>query len=223
MSDANTSNGPKNVDYSSNSKAAKKTPAEERPVVQAVVPVGAATVRKKGVGAKLREQFVGDSAQSVGQYLLLEVLMPATKNLIFDLGREGLQRLLFGGSRPASSVVSSVVGGVRTSYSSFSKPAQGPQTTIMPTPGGNEAPRNVLDFSGVVLPSREDCVKVLDVLSDLIESYGQATLNDFYACIGQTTDFTTVRYGWQSLGQAHVRPVREGYYLELPRPTILPA
>lgn len=222
MTDSTPSDGPKTVNYSSNSKSAKSEGEPERPLPAAVVPSGVAIQRKKSLGRKFRENFAGDDARTVGNVLLFDVVIPATKNLIFDLVREGAQRLLFGGSRPTqSTIVGSVLGSARTSYSSFSK-AAAPGPTAAPTSGMTAQQRAMHDFSGVILPTREHGLQVIDVLSGLIDDYGAATVNDFYSCIGETPQFTAVKYGWKSLSTAQVRHVgREGYLLEMPKPIVL--
>lgn len=212
---------PKPVNYSSNSK--KKTPAQseapERPLPAQIV-AGTVAPARKSLGRKMREQFGGDDAQTVGQYLLFDVVIPATKNLIFDLGREGLQRILFGGTRPSGGFTGSALSsGLHTNYKAYSSsPATTPKTSVTPmTP----EQRAMHDFSGAILQTREQGLDILDVLNNLISDYGACTVNDFYACIGQSSDFTQVKYGWKTLAQAQVRHVREGYLLEMPRPIVL--
>lgn len=222
MAADNPSEKPTIVNYTSNRKTEKTPDKPERPLPKAVVPAGSAIERKKTIGRKFREQFAGDDAQTVGQYLLFDVVIPATKNLIFDLGREGLQRILFGGNRPAQSSIAGTILGSRTSYSSYSRNS-GPQSNDnqKSNPGMTSQQRALHDFSGVILQTREQGLAVIDVLSQIIDDYGAATLNDFYACIGETPDFAAVKYGWRSVAQAEVRHIREGYLLELPKPVVL--
>lgn len=221
MATDNPSDAPNNVNYSSNSKAAKASSESNRPAIEQVVPTGTAVERKKSLGRRFKDQFAGDDAQTVGQVLLFDVLIPATKNLIFDLVREGAQRLLFGGSRPSTTSVVGSVLGARTSYSSYSKP-QTVQTPSASSAGMTPEQRAMHDFSGVIFPTREQATLVIDTLSDYIEKFGVVTVNDFYSAIGETPAFTAVKYGWTSLAQAGVRHIgREGYLLEMPKPKLL--
>ena len=216
-----TDEAPKSVNYRSNSKAVKPSGEVERPPIAQVVESGTTKERKKSVGRRFREQFAGDDAKTVGQVLLFDVVVPATKNLLFDLVREGAQRLLFGGSRPAQSSVIGTVLGSRTSYSSFSKP-QAVQTPTAASAGMTPEQRAMHDFSGVIFPTREQATLVIDTLSDYIENFGTVSVNDFYAAIGESPTFTSVKYGWTSLAQAQVRHIgRDGYLLEMPKPKLL--
>lgn len=216
-----TDEAPKSVNYSANSKTVKATNEVDRPPISQVIESGTTKERKKSLGRRFREQFAGDDAKTVGQVLLFDVVVPATKNLLFDLVREGAQRLLFGGSRPASSSVIGTVLGSRTSYSSFSKP-QTVQTPTAASTGMTPEQRAMHDFSGVIFPTREQATLVIDTLSDYISNYGTVSVNDFYAAIGESPTFTSVKYGWTSLAQAQIRHIgRDGYLLEMPKPKLL--
>lgn len=226
MAEDKKASDPRMVQYSSNSKSKQRPNADpERPLPAQVIPTGQAVTRKKGLGRKFREQFAGDDAKTVGMYLLVDVVVPALKNLLYDLGNEGLKRSLFGGgSRPGA--VGTIIGSTlastsRTAYSSFSKAAPNPATQIGPSSEMTPQQRAMHDFSGIVLQTREQAYQIVDILSGLIDDYGAATVNDFYACIGQTPEFTAVKYGWKSLSQVEVRHIREGYLLEMPRPVVL--
>ena len=225
MAEDKKASDPRMVQYSSNSKTQRPSADNERPLPAQVVPTGQAVARKKSIGKKFREQFAGDDAKTVGVYLLVDVVVPALKNLLYDLGNEGLKRTLFGGSaRPGA--VGTIIGSTlastsRTAYSSFSKATPNPATQIGPSTEMTPQQRAMHDFSGIILQSREQAYQIIDVLSGLIDDYGAATVNDFYACIGQTPEFTAVKYGWKSLGSAEVRHIREGYLLEMPRPVVL--
>lgn len=222
MAADNPSEAPKTVNYSSNSKASKASSEPDRPQIAQVVPTGTAVERKKSVGRKFREQFAGDDAHTVGQYILFDVVVPATKNLIFDIVKEGFQRLLFGGTRPPGQGVVGTVLGSRTSYSSFSAK---PQTVLTPSSGSSgmtPEQRAMHDFSGVIFPTREQATLVIDTLSDYIQNFGAVSVNDFYAAIGESPMFTSVKYGWTSLAQAQVRHIgSQGYLLEMPKPKLL--
>lgn len=211
---------PRIVDYSSNSKKTKSSPTEARPELEKVIS-GTAVVRKKSVGAKFREQFAGDDAQTVGQYLLFDVVLPASKNLIFDMLTEGAKRLLFGGSRPSGGLFSGSGVGGRTNYKAYSGSGVITQTSSPSVRELTPQQRAMNDFSGVVLGSKEEAYRVLEVLTDLIEQYGVASVNDFNACVGLTSDFTQQKYGWTNLNTAGVRAVREGYLLEMPKAIVL--
>src|SRR5690606_969697 len=89
------------TDYASNSVKSKQdaSGASDRPEIKQIA---SATVRKKGLGAKFKETFAGDSAESVGQYILFDILVPRIKDLLFETFTGGLERSLFGSSTRSS-------------------------------------------------------------------------------------------------------------------------
>src|SRR5690606_25223014 len=48
--------------------------------------------RRKPLGRKIIENFTGDDVQSVGSYILMEVLLPAAKTMISDAASQGVER-----------------------------------------------------------------------------------------------------------------------------------
>lgn len=218
MTDENKPETPITVNYSKNSVAAKKSdPTSDKPKLTLNIAEGAATAKKPSLGKKFREQFAGDSASTVGNYILIDVVVPALKNLIWDIGSEGLKKFLFGGaSRPGSGVGSSILGSRSgTNYTKYSGNASNAQREVTP------ATRATNDFSDVLVPTRAEGEEVLDQLQNYIDEYGVVSVNDYYAALGISADFTAVKYGWKSISSAEVRHTREGYLLVMPRPQIL--
>jgi hypothetical protein len=200
------------MNYPGNShkeREAAKEPLPEKPKMQAVT---TGVVQKKSLGRRVLETFTGDDMQSVGSYLVFEVLIPAAKNLIMDAASQGVERMLFGESRPRSS-------SSRTGYTSYNRIAT-------PSRYSREEPREISRTARtthnyadeVKLPSRAAAIEVLDSLQDLIDKYDHATVADFYDLTGVSPQFTDEKWGWKSIRGANPRLVRGGdYVLDLPR------
>lgn len=204
------------VNYGSNShKSKEQTPdIPEKKTEQ--VTTGKVVVRKKPLGKKFLETFVQEDGTSLKEYLIFDVVVPATKNLLLDLLQQGSQRLFYGSSRPASSRQNYTGGGTQVRYNSmYGTGNQGSPRSI------SNRSRSVHDFSEVMLDSRVEAENVLDRLGDLIEQYGIASVSDFYDCVGITGSFTDNKYGWTNLAQAHVRQTRGGYLIEFPAPGVI--
>lgn len=184
--------------------------------------------RKPTLGQKFRSAFAGDDAQTVGQYILFDVLVPATKNLLFDVLIEGARRSLWGGGgggRAVSGVASSILsGGNRAGYSKVYSNVNGPSSAYVPgggpQPVGQPAsPLTVNEFTNFVFNSRGDAEMVLDNLNELIDRYDTASVADFLALVGKTATMTDTQRGWaEILGGDLVQNIREGYVINLPRP-----
>lgn len=76
-------------------------------------------------------------------------------------------------------------------------------------------------FDDIVLANRKDAEQVLSQLSDVITTYGQASVADLYDLVGVINEFTDNCYGWTSSDSMYVIHIRDGYKLKLPKPSLL--
>jgi hypothetical protein len=201
------------VNYPSNSRLAKaKNLAEqtnEKEPVEKIVN-GPVERRRRGMGSKVLKTFLVEDSDSIFQYIVMDVLVPAAKNTISDVVTQALQQAFWGGrSAPGSSGRAGY-----TSYSKVSTQARSdagvPRTTL------SRQARATHDFSDVILKSRGEAEDVIDALRTLIDQYEMASVGDLYDLLGLTGDFTDAKWGWTDLRNAAVRPVRGGYLLDFP-------
>lgn len=203
------------VKLPSNSKINKP---EDRPEIKPVV-TGKAKERKKPLGRRVLESFTGEDAQSVGQHLLMDVLIPAAKNAISDAVTQGIERMLFGEVRRGRTTVGRPTS--YTSYSSISRPSS-PGRAFQPdepTRSISHRARIQHDFNEIIIEDRGEAERVLDEMGNMLDMYGFVTVNDLYALVNITGNYTDEKHGWNDLRGAKVERVREGYLLNLP-PTL---
>jgi hypothetical protein len=205
-------------EFESNSKINKPSePKAERKPLNPVV-TGPVIRKKKGLGSKLAETFSGDDAQTVGNYILFEVAVPALKNLIVDMITEGAERAFFptsSGRRHSSggSVRRTSGGPAHTNYSSFSR---GVEVTRADAPLVSR--KRVTDFDMFVISSRPEAEIVLDRLSELIRDFGLATVADLYDLLEIREQHTDRKWGWTDIRGAEIVRDHGGYRLVLPDP-----
>lgn len=191
--------------YPSNSHKAREKKAEPPAKNVERVTQGEAIQRRKPLGRKLAETFTGDDARSAGTYILMEVMVPALKNMISDAVSQGVERILFGDSRPRTSS--------RTGYTNYNKLYSSTERrTISPRARARH------DFGEIVLATRADAEEVLERITALIEQYSVASVSDLYELVGITGNYTDDKWGWSDIRGARVRAVREGFLLDLPQP-----
>lgn len=206
------------MDFPSNSNTAKSTPEEEPKKIEKIVE-GKVIHQKKSMGRRLMDTFIGgSSAQTVWQYVVFEVLVPAAKDALNDAVSQGFERLIFGESRSGNR-------GRRpmnyTSYTSFSRPTVA-STPYRPEPREEQRrPRSTMEFEDIILATRVEAETVIGRLEDLIERYEVVTVSELYELVGITSTYTMEKYGWQNLAGARPTKVREGWLLELPKPQVL--
>lgn len=221
MTDASNNTPSGSINYGSNSQKSKAPEPAEQPRVIGPVISGSAVERKEPLRKKFLQAYTGDSAQSVGQYLLMDVVVPGTKNIISDLVTLGINRLLYGGSRPVQG------GGVRSNvggygrYFNGSNSGSNTQQQNQPTQPSARQVQQPHSFGEIVLQTRADAEIIIDSLRELVEVYGNAKVANLYSLLGITGEFTDQSIGWTNLSRAGVIQIREGYLLDLPRPEVL--
>lgn len=192
------------VNYPPNSKKSKEVPPEK--VVEQVT-TGSVTQRKKGIRGRIGESL-GAGTSGLMEFVIMDVILPSARDLLYDTFTQGLHRAMYGHSGPAKPGTS----GSHTNYnkvrSAFVSPA---------TREGVRRAQNVHEFDDIILSSRGEAEEVLDRLRDLISQYDAATVADLYDLVGLTGNFADNRWGWYDLKSASVRPIRGGYLLNLPR------
>ena len=202
-----------NSKFPSNAHRKKEEKLEPKKVEKVIK--GRVLQKKKSFGKKLVETFIGEDINSVGSYILYDVLIPAAKSTISDMVQGGIEMLLFGerkGSRTKRDGNRSFVNyGGMSSSSSYRREERYVKPQI----------RNTHNFDDIVLANRGEAEQVLSHLVDLVIDYGQASVADLYDLVGITSNFTDNKYGWDDLSSASVSRSREGYLLNLPKPITL--
>lgn len=196
-------------------EAAKADETPEKRIQQ--VTTGKVTQRKPSVGKRFIESFKGDDAQSVGSYLLFDVMIPTAKSLISDIVTQGIERALFGenSTRPRSG--SSNPRASYQSYNRMSNPARQGFGGATARPNNIQSVRTPDDLDDLSFEYREDAIKVLDMMRDIIDQFGVVSVADLMEAAGKTGNFMDNKTGWYELPGAGVARTRGGYVLNLPR------
>lgn len=189
---------------------------EERTPQKAVVN-SATKIKKKSMWEKIKEEFVSDDGKSIGDYIVLDILVPAAKNTIQSVVNNGIDMILYGGSAPRSN---------RNSYTNYPvnnasyRPYYERNNQNRNDYSGTR-PGNVYDYSQVEFSSRADAEEVLFRMRELFSVYNYPVVRvaDYLEFSGLGSSFVDNNYGWTNLENVQVRRSRNGgYFLDLPRP-----
>lgn len=197
---------------------ASDTPPE-KPKLQAVTT--SAVQRKMSIGRRIKNALVVDDAQSIGAYLLEDVVIPTVKTLISDIAVGAIERALYGEARGRPTSSSRISGRGYTPYNRIY--SSGSRVTPPDDGPGDKRElsrdaRRSHDFGEIVFESRAEAYEVLDRLNDQIKSFDVATVGDLLDLSGITATHVDENWGWRTLATAQVRRVRNGYILDLERP-----
>lgn len=207
-------------EFPSNSKYKKVVPQSSEPEKKVEkITEGTVVRRKKSLGKRFKEVFVSGDSKSVGHYVLLEVLLPAVKDMIADVASTYVDRTLFGEGRsghrrPGMSHARPTGTPGYVSYNRFG-PAGSREDA---RPSLSRQARATHSFDELVIATRVEAEAVISSLYDLLEKYQQATVEDLYDLVGETPQYTDSKWGWTDLRTAGVTRSGGGYLLALPKP-----
>lgn len=204
-----------NVEFPANSHKKKEEVKEEVKKVEKIIK-GRVVQRKKSLGKRFLETFIGEDVNSVTGYILHDVLIPAAKATLSDMVQGGIEMLLFGerkGNRTRRDQ-----GRSHVSYNNYSSSNNRRDDRRDDRRDYAQKSRARHNFDDIILSTRGEAEEVLSHLVDLTMDYGEASVADLYDLVGITEEFTDRKYGWTNLGSASVSRVREGYLLNLPKP-----
>jgi len=197
-------------DYKPNSnryKEEQKSKNSDKRVEKPVV-TGNVTTKKKSAISKFAGEFISDDAKNVKSYIFGEVLFPALKKAIYDIVTDGIDMILYGGTKQGRKRSTAD----RVSYVNYyDRGSRSPRDTRVST-------ISRYSYDDIVLESRAEAEEVLERMDELIASYGLVRVADLYDLVGITGDYTDNKYGWTSLRTAEIVRTRDGgYMIKMPR------
>lgn len=229
------------VDYNSievkEQKIEKDTVEESKPKVQTVVSKKPKK-HKKNLMERLVVGVLGpDGLPSITSYINHEIIVPAVKNIIVDGITSGINMMMFGAEQRRNGqggVPPHNYGGPsqnhwssppRTNYSQNYRPGGTPPqnaTTYATRPAVAPA-RSANQVEDYIINDRHEAIGVLDALVEQINTYGNATVADYYDMIGVESRYTDNTYGWtvNDVQYMKIVPARGGYSVYLPQVSVV--
>ena len=204
-----------NTDYKPNSHKAK---AEENALAEKKVEKvisGTAKVRKKTGARKMADVFISEDAGNVGSYIVMDVIVPAIKDVLSNVVKDSIDMILFGGTNHRRNS-SRKTNAEYVSYNRFSDRRDDRRYETRSTVASR------YNFDDITLESKAEADEVLDRMEELLETYGMVTVADLCDLVGISCEYTDNKYGWTSLRNARVVRLRGNeYMLDLPKVTSL--
>lgn len=183
-------------------KHKKLEPIVKGPVVQ----------QKPTFWTKAKGALIGESG-NMGEWALYDVLIPAFRNTLADMGI-GIVESIFGngsGSR-ARDYGGRVVRDRGRSYISYNSVSSRDSRREI-----DRGDRVRHEFSNIVFGRRGEAEDVLAHLVDMTIEYGEATVAAFYELSNIESTYADSNYGWSNLRDAYTEQVRGGYVIRFPQ------
>lgn len=205
-------------EFPANSRKSKEGSDGPEPKKVPKVISGSATTRRRPLGRRFAETFLGGDARSVAGNVIFEVFIPAAREMMYDTLAAGFERVIFGEARSRSRRrISSDYGHVRYDQMSRSRTRDDrdePRAT-------RRRARSVHDFEDVIIRSRAEAQEVISTMNELIDKYGEVSIADLHQMVDLDFEPTDEKWGWTDLRDSNVERVKSGYLLDLPRPEVL--
>ncbi len=172
-------------------------------------PIAKGTVKQQSDFSKVVKLFVADDMATMKERLRDEVLIPAIKSLLADsldtvlYGITGSRKGKTSGSSAGTVAYNSIYNGIKNNKSQ--------------TKASETLSRNIYELKSIEFGNRGDAEAVIESMTDLIDTYKEVTVADYYDLVGVTGKFTDNKYGWTNLQNASVSRSRGVYTLVLPK------
>ena len=181
--------------------------------------VNTATQVDRSASKRLLDYLFAESPKQLAVKIGHDVIVPRLKAGFEEAANSFLSGMLWGSSanRPNSGLVGRPMlrgGGVNYSAISSNNPSllQARQANVSRSSG---------NYKDVVVPTLQEAELLLASLYDLHNQYRAVAVADLYELAGISPQISDNSYGWTSLEGARISKVRDGYLLELPRPTLI--
>lgn len=178
---------------------------------------GAVTRKKKGLGRRFMDTFFAKDTDTVGNYVLHEVLLPTLRDLLTNAVTSTVERAVYGDKAPPPRSNGSYRGSstnrpTTINYNQASRPAAAPSRRPITQPSS-------VDIGLIVLDSKMDADTVADRMFDELRQYGSVTVAALYGFMNQSSTYMDNKFGWEDLDSMHVIRQRDGgWLLDLPQP-----
>jgi hypothetical protein len=190
---------------------------EKRKKLKPLVKKGNVVKKKRTVVDKFKDAFLGES-ENLGDYIVYDVLVPAFRDTISDMGF-GVIEKLFGNGRSGRSRSGNIVRDRGRSYISYNNVQNDNRRNSRDDRRDfDKGSRARHDFANVVFTNKWEAEDVLAHLVDFTIEYGEATVRAFYEFSNIEADYTDDKYGWTNLRDAYVDRTRNGHVIVFPPP-----
>lgn len=203
------------TEFPSNSRNPQKSTPEHKNIESVVS--GEVSSRKKPLGRRLREVFIGGDTKSVLSYVITEVLIPQAKDMASEAVSQGVEKLIYGESRPGRRLGSRHLSAGPTNYTRYAVRGNNPIGRQVREDPRSPASLRSQDMDDIILATRVEAETVLDRMYDLLREYEMVSVSDLHSLLGLSSSYTDQKWGWTNLQSCDIRRVRDGYVLILPK------
>lgn len=196
-------------DYKPNShkyREGQKNPEAGKREVKPVIK-GTAKIKKKSEIRKFADVFVAEDASNVKSYIMDNMVIPGVKKLLVGIISTAAE--MFFGEQGYRNPHDGRRGSYVAYGDRYGRRDERPVSAARPR----------FDYNDIIFESRPEAEAVLRAMDGSIRDYGYVSIADMYDMADLTAPpFTSVKYGWTDLRDAHIVRTFDGAYLiKLPK------
>lgn len=205
-------------------KSTLNAPTTQNNEVKSRVIVSGVKDREKNMLQRFADYFFIGDAQTIKEYAIKDVIIPAIKRTFRNLIMNSLDMTLFG--EPGKPFESGYYGGGGASktgkYTSYSSYYGAPGT---PKSSAIDTFRKPTDYRKWLFASPNECEEIIGAMQAEIDTYDRVRLRQLCEWCGKPFSPADELYGWVDISGATYRfvadPKGDGYVLDLPPQIIL--
>lgn len=165
------------------------------------------TLEKKSTFTKLKDRFLGDSPDSVKNYVIDEVLIPSIKNLISSVVTSSINSLLYGQGNGPTGYYGQRQSSVRNYNSAPWEPIGRPQRIDYNKPASSyrsAVQSRQINVDDVIFDTEQAAQNAIIQLQEYIDAYGSVSILRYYDICGVSANFAQNGYGWTTTRDMNV-------------------
>jgi hypothetical protein len=204
-------------EFPNNSQRGKSVPPEVEQEIEKIIE-GEATVRKPSRRSRLRQSFIAGDASSVGEHVFWNLLIPAAKDALSDMGSTFIDMMIYGEKRHRTNPGAPASGPGSTSRINYGGISTGSRLVLGPSQNNPVVEHQRFSPNEIVVSTRAEAEGIITKMFEVLEKYHVVTVANLYAMVGVSSDYLDSKWGWNNLDSADVKRVRDGVLLVLPPP-----
>lgn len=182
----------------------------EKEKISPVVTSGKVKTKKASTASKFARLFLSEDAGLTKEYVINDIAIPKTKDLIASVLKSIIDTLFYGrGGGSSSRSSNSTYVSYRDYGSSGSTEKRERRSAVY---------QSQPSFPDLIFENPHDATDVISSMNEIIDRYKIATVGEMYdlANITEGVPYTAENYGWTDFKSAKVIKTYDGYVIKTP-------
>jgi len=196
-------------------KSVGPQPSAQKKVKEPIIPAGSAVAVSRPARRRVLDFLIAESPKAVSKKIASDVIVPRIKQGLEEALNGLIAGMFWGGNRPPGMSMGHTMRGGGSVYSALSSGG----SSLMAARQATEVKQ--VSYEDLVFPTQDYAEQVLANMIDLLNEYRVVAVGDLNDLVGNSSKPSDNAYGWNNLEGVRISKDRDGFKLELPRPTLI--